>query len=218
MLWRARKKEAPRPEPSSEAPDPGREPLVYTSPGLEGLTRRLRKDCTYRILDLGAALGANVEFFSAYSCRIRIVDFHGTVTERQEAQEQSTPLDQTLLSDLAADTGPFDVILAWDLLNYLDRAQFARVMARLSHLSRAGTSLLAVMYTQGDIPAHPPVYRILDGKTLSCGFGDPELRAGPGYSPAELEQLFEGFGGLRAFLLRHGPMEYLLSRPGSADT
>ena len=218
MLWRSRKEGAPRPEPSSHALDPVREPLVYTSPGLESLTRRLCKDCTYQILDLGSAQGANVDFFSAYSCRIRIVDFHGTVTERQEARGEGDPLDQTLLSDLAADTGPFDVILAWDLLNYLDRSQFARVMARLSHMSRAGTSLLAFMYTQGDIPAHPPVYRILDGKTLSCGLGDPDLCAGPGYSPAELEQLFEGFGGLRAFLLRHGLMEYLLSRPGSADT
>ncbi|HSH70839.1 MAG TPA: class I SAM-dependent methyltransferase, partial [Deferrisomatales bacterium] len=207
MLWRTRKREAPRPEPIPDVPDPRREPLAYTSPGLEGLTRRLRKDCTYRILDLGSAQGANVEFFSAYSCRIRIVDFHGTVTERQQAQEPGVPLDQTLLSDLAADTGPFDVILAWDLLNYLDRPQLARVMARLTHLSRAGTNLLAFMHTQGDIPAHPPAYRILNGKTLSCGSGHPDLRPGPGYSPAELEQLFEGFGGLRAFLLRHGPME-----------
>ena len=216
MLWRTRKKEALGPEPSSDTPDPVREPLVYTSPGLESLTRRLRKDGTYRILDLGSAQGATVDFFSAYSCRIRIVDFHGTVTERQEAQDERDPLDQTLLSGLSADAGPFDVILAWDLLNYLDRAQFARVMARLSHLSRAGTNLLAFMYTQGDIPAHPPVYRILDGKTLSCGPGHPDLRPGPGYSPAEVEQLFQGFGGLRAFLLRHGPMEYLLSRPGPA--
>ena len=64
MLWRTRKRDALRPEPSSHALDPARDPLVYTSPGLEGLTQRLCKDCTYQILDLGSAQGANVDFFS----------------------------------------------------------------------------------------------------------------------------------------------------------
>ena len=51
-------------------------PAELKSLGLRALLDQMRDDRTYSILDLGPALQGNVRFWSQYSCRLQIQDFH----------------------------------------------------------------------------------------------------------------------------------------------
>ena len=67
---------------SKEEPmeDSSPEPETSASLALKVLYDQLRLQRKYHILDLGPALGANVDFFAQFSCKVYIEDFYRTLT------------------------------------------------------------------------------------------------------------------------------------------
>jgi hypothetical protein len=213
VLWRLRRNPPPAAGPRRELADPLEpQPPLYRSPTLQALLSRLSSAGAYHILDLGVASGANVEFFSQFSCRLQIADLPEAL-----ASETLRPL---LTADPAAAfrrilpvaRESFDVVLAWDVLNYLTREQFGCLAAHVGSLCRPGALMLAFVSTTKEMSNVPLVYRIVDDQTLLVRQQTIAVRSSPRFLPAEVGRLMSGFAVAQSVVMRHGVQEYLFVR------
>jgi hypothetical protein len=188
--------------------EPG--PQVHRSLALAALIEEIRRGAKPHILDLGPAVGSNVEFLSQFGCKLYIEDLYSalaTRTQREEGEIAGPEFFQEFLA-LPEDTR-FDVVLAWDLFNYLQRQELAHLAQPLRRLCRPGARLFALMSNQKQIPQQPIRFKIVDEQTLAYDRRTPLERPGPRYAPSELNGRLRGFHVDRSFLLRHGIQEYL---------
>lgn len=212
MGW-FKKRHVPQPDP--EAPPAGPREEVHTSPALEALVARLERSAPPSVLDLGSAVGANVEFFSRFAGRLSIADFHGSLTTDETLavrfHEHPAAVLPELLPPQEAHQG-YDVLLVWDLFNYLTREQMQALGTHLGRLARPGAHLLALVATATEIPAEPRSYRIEEGRSLRYTTSVTRPRKSPRWAPAELGRSLPDFTVDRSYLLRHGVQEYLMLR------
>jgi len=161
-----------------------------------------------QVLDLGPANGANVAFLSRYACTLHIADLYRTVGlaegEHEEALERAF---ERQLPD-----GPFDLVLAWDLFDYVGRTGLQVLGRQLADRTRPGSVLFALVSFHPRITDRPHRFQIVDAETLR--YGDPSglERPSPGYREPDLVRLLPGFEVSGSYLLRHGIQEYLLTR------
>jgi hypothetical protein len=213
VLWRFGRESAKTAGPRREFAEPREpQPPLYRSPTLKALVSRLSSESSYQILDLGAASGANVEFFSRFSGRLQIADLPDALASEE--------LRSLLLADPAAAfrrvlpvaREPFDVVLVWDLFNYLSREQLGCLAAHLGRLCRSGALMLAFISTTREMSSVPMVFKIVDEQTVLVQPQTGALRPSPRFPPAEVERLTSGFVVVQSVLMRHGIQEYLLLR------
>lgn len=189
------------------------EPQVHKSLAMAALFEEIRKGDKPKILDLGSAVGSNVEFLSQFGCKLYIEDLYAALTARTQGGEGGLAGPDFFGSFLSIpDDVRFDVVFAWDLFNYLQRQELAHLGVHLRRLCRPGARLFALMSIQKQIPAQPIRFKILDEQTLSYERRSAVDRPGPRYAPAELNDRLKGFHVDRSFLLRHGIQEYLYAR------
>jgi len=187
------------------------EPDVHRSLALSALFEGIRGR-KVNVLDLGSAVGSNVEFLSQYGCKLFIEDLYAALSSRTsgEGDLAGSEFFADFLS-LPEDTR-FDVILAWDLFNYLHRKELATFSEQLRRFSHKGTLLLALISYHKQIPTQPYRFKIKDEQTLVYERRTASERPSPRLAPAEVTGLLKGFRVDRSFLLKHGIQEYLLVR------
>lgn len=210
MSWfsRSRRESAPAVVQAEAAPE------VYKSLGLTALLESMRrKGQGLRILDLGSAVGGNVEFLSQIGCKLHIGDLYASRSMAVEGEE----LGQEFFEQLFPADTKLDVVLAWDLFNYLQRKEMARLGALLRRNCRPGALIFALMWIQKQIPAQPIRFRMHENGQLVYERRTGLERPGPRYAPAEISGLLKGFRVDRSFLLRHGIQEYLFVRDDEED-
>lgn len=191
-------------------------PEVHRSLALPAIFTTLSRGHKLNVLDLGPAIGGNVERLSEFGCKLFIEDLY--------ASKSAAPTENGLLGAdfftqfLAPPEGTqFDIVLAWDLFNYLDRKELAHLAERLRRFCRPGSLLFALISIHKTIPAQPIRFRFQeqDQDQLVYERRTTVERPGPRFLPAELNGLLRGFRVDRSFLLRHGIQEYLFMREGS---
>jgi hypothetical protein len=186
-------------------------PETYNSLGLNALLRPLQSDQKYYILDLGPALGANIGFWSQFHCRLTIDDFYRAYRTAM-ASDPEAPRESLAANLLSFDDEPvFDLILVWDLFNYLDPDEIQILVRRLSLWCREGTVLFALISSLPQIPAKPTLFRILDRERMTYQSRTREMRPCARHQPRDLARLLEGFEVSHSFLLRNGTQEYVFS-------
>ena len=188
------------------------QPPLYRSPSLKALVSHLTGAGARNILDLGTAIGTNVEFFSRFSCRLQIVDLPGALASKELQSVLKADPAAAFRRVLPSANDPFDVVLAWDVFNYLTREQFGAVTAELGRLCRPSALMLAFISTAREMAASPSVFKIVDGETLLAQPQTGAVRPSPRFPPAEVERLAAGFAVVQAVRMRHGIQEYLLQR------
>lgn len=170
------------------------------------------------VLDLGPAVGANVEFFGQLHCKLHIADCGMALAHLNDAvgeTEGERPFAALLKSMLPLDRlEPVDAILAWDLLNYLDRPLFAALMEHLAPIISGDTWLHTYIGSRREMAAQPNMYRLtLEGK-VAVAARDPAQRSCPCYHQLDLRNLMPGFKVARSTLLQNGMQEYLFQGEG----
>lgn len=190
-----------------------------SSLGLKELLTGLPTDRKHSVLDLGSASSGNVAFFSGFSCRLYIADLYSTLLRRGgRPPDQPEPFDRELAGNLP--DGCFDVILCWDLLNYLSGEQMSVLGGHLARRSRPGSRLFSLIAPHGQIPNRPQRFEILDPASIRYSSRTPSRRPAPGYREPELNRWMAPFAVESSYLLRHGVQEYILiherqaARPG----
>jgi hypothetical protein len=188
------------------------QPPLYRSPTLKALVSRLSSETSYHILDLGVASGANVEFFSRFSGRLQIADLPDTLaSERLRAMVRSDPA-AAFRRLLPVTWEKFEVVLAWDVVNYLSRDEFRCLAEHVAGLCRPGALMFALISTQKEMSGLPQNFKIVDEQTLQLQPQTTAVRASPRFPPAEVEKLMSGFSVVQSVVMRHGVREYLLVR------
>jgi hypothetical protein len=187
------------------------ESSVHPSLGFNTLYHQFRGTRKYRILDLGPAVGDNIDFFSQFRCRIYIEDLYRTLN----SFEYLAPDDGFSYSAVFEYLMPylkntrFDFILAWDVFNYLEREELRHLIVHLSQFSRKGTVLFGLISTLKHIPETPYRFRIVDSENLLYSRNSRILKPCPRYEPSDLGELMPNFRICNSFLLRNGFKEYL---------
>ena len=186
---------------------------AFRSPSLKLLMEKL-EEAHLEILDLGPPVEANIDFFSHVSCRLHIEDlYRHLIAEPIPIGEDEDPvprLTEAVDSALAHDANAgIDIILGWDLFNYMDPSTIRVLMRRVAQSCRPGTLLFLMISNLDAIPGVPAKITLdLDG-TLAYAPASNSLIPNRRYTPLALERMMTRFGLLHSFLLGEGMQDYL---------
>ena len=184
---------------------------VSKSLGLNALLETVRSDRIYSILDLGPALEDNLQFWSQFSCWLHIQDYFRSYQECKAAVGPEVKSKEATFSVLLpfGNETVFDIILAWDLFNYLELRELEVLVQRLTRWCRPGTMLFMLISDLPNIPASPTKFKILNREQLIPEIPTQETRPCPRHQPRDIAKLMARFNIFRSFLLRHGIQEYV---------
>jgi hypothetical protein len=186
------------------------EPDVHRSLALSVLLQQLEPGRKYSILDLGQACSENINFWAQYPVRLWLPDFYRSLNSSIAAAAEDIShesLFEQALSD--ALESRFDIILVWDIFNYLELERLESFIGVLRKICHHGTYLFVLISTLHQIPTEPTHFRILDRERLAYENPSPVARQCPRYQPRDVKLMMSGFEVLASFLLRHGMQEYL---------
>lgn len=185
-------------------------PATFNAPLFRSVAERLDTGERWVLLDLGAAHRQTVAFFSQYRCRLDVADLG------EGLEELNAESDPGLLEDAAESLLPVrhdettDIVLCWDVLNYLELPALSAVMSRVAARARTGTLVHAlIVYSDRYMPAQPGNYIPLDDGNLFDLSAYHDERQAPRYTPVDLKSCFKGYVLDRAVLLSNGMQEFL---------
>ena len=188
------------------------------------------------ILDIGSTSAANIRYFTErgqkiYSEDLLIASTEPSLIAKDEEGRSVLDCKRFLTENLTYPGGHFDVILCWNLADYLDESLVKPVIARLWSTLRPGGMLLAFFHTHEAGPDSPCYrYHIVDQDTLEMH--DIEMRRDARKGPAavgqtstrggfrlqrvfnnrHIENLFRDFSSIKFFLTRDNIREVLVVR------
>jgi len=196
-------------------------------PLLARLMSEVADDERVVVLDLGGCSHGLVNMLSAYQVCLHVVDLPSQLDAIRQvdrdapgaAKAMTAALD-ALLPDLRDE--PADLLLCWNLLNYLDTVALQGLAAALSSRLRSAARLHAVMeYASEHMSAEPAVW-MPDATTewSEAAQVDHVLVDAPGraslpatrYTPRQLEGLLTSFTIDATMLLSNGMQEHLFKR------
>lgn len=210
--------------------------LSRRSSGLAALGKSFASEEPLCVLDLGSTSAANIRYLTERGHKIYSEDLLVASTDPALAIKDDTGnpvLDSKrfLADNLAYDSGQFDVVLCWNLADYLDESLVKPVVGRLWSLLKPGGMLLAFFHTHEAGPDAPCYrYHIVGGDTLEMQHVDPrrEVRKGPTgvvhttigsgvrlqrvFNNRHIENLFRDFSSIKFFLARDHIREVLVVR------
>ena len=188
-------------------------PATLHVPLFKALVERIDPVRRFVVLDLGSAQTRTLAMFSGYRCRMEIADL-GESLDALNAEREAAAL-QVLVDRLLPLPGgePIDLVLCWDLLNYLERPALAAVMAGIARRARKGAFAHAlIVYLEATMPARPGTYVPLEDYRLVNLAPQPAQRPAPRYSPEDLKKCMPAFSIERGRLLANGVQEFLFRR------
>lgn len=181
------------------------------SPLLKELMRRFEAGRQV-LLDLGPASEPNLAFFQQLPCRLCIGDMLGELADLATLESPSEELlgDRVAACFPPSPGEPFDIVLCWDVLNYLSRDALKVFMKRLATSCRPGALVHALIVASPKaMPERPGVYHILGEERVRRVGNAAWTRPAPRYTQLDFERLFTRYAVERAMLLRSGMQEYL---------
>jgi len=211
MVWLRRSPAASPAAGEGGGDEAGRESSsgAHDSPALAEIYAGLDEDRPIRVLDLGPAQRANLEFYSEFACAVRIAHLlRGDDLEALRHLEPD-PFVSILERLSPADEEPFGLILVWDLLNYLVAEQPSILAHHLAAVAERGARIHAMIFTTGTMPAQPSRYEFdAPGRLLYRPTTHRQTDA-PNPPAAQVERWLDPFRITRSFVLRHGVREFL---------
>ena len=210
--------------------------LTRRSSGLGELARLWASETPLCVLDLGSTSPANIRFFTEKGHKIYSEDLLIASTEQNlltKDEQGNVVLDSRkfLADNVLYPAAHFDVVLCWNLPDYLDESLVRPVMGRLWSVLKPGGMLLAFFHTK-DAGPDSPCYRfhivekdILEMQRIVVR---REARRGPTgavhtaigegfrlqrvFNNRHIDTLFRDFASIKFFLARDNVREVLVVR------
>lgn len=204
MGWLRRLGFTSPPEPEPEE-DEGPTYVERAAPGIATLFDGVAEDAGHTVLDFGPATEGNLRLYSRYARRIRFADLLSSPPSGVSWAEALAGLPQYPQQ-------PYDLVLAWNVLDRMAPEQRPLVVDRLVELTAPGARLYLVMDTTGASTTQPLRFDLLGTDRLRQEPVGPPHAAWPRPLPAEVERLLEPFRVVQAFVLRLGMREYVAVR------
>lgn len=164
------------------------------------------------ILDLGAASGETLAYYTGLPCKIFFADFFAELktldTDPEDPSSDGFAKACRRLLAFSSSTR-FDLIHSWDLFNYLSLEEIGGLADYLRRFSGEVAPLVSLIWTKRRIPAQPNRYAIIDSETVEYRRRSGGQRPGPLYKEPDLLKAMSGYRAAKSFLLRHGVQEYV---------
>jgi len=217
-------------------PAQGSQKLIRRSSGLGELSRSWESAENLCVLDLGSTSPTNIRHFTERGHRIYSEDLLTASTDPEllTKDEQGTAILDSrkfLSGNLVYPAAHFDIVLCWNLSDYLDESLVKPVVGRLWSVLKPGGMLLAFFHTRDagpDSPCHR--FHIVGTDTLEMQKIElrREARRGPTgavhtaisdgfqlqrvFNNRHIETLFRDFASIKFFLARDNVREVLVVR------
>jgi hypothetical protein len=213
-LWnRARRLLPGGARPHRRGWDPAEAGAIHPSKTLRSFLHAVAESPERVVVDLGPVIGSNVSFLGAHlACKLFPVDVYADV-DKPFRRDEGDSLAAALTSKLLQDAGSVDGILAWDVFDYLGRAEAAMLAGRLAAMLRPGGVLMALFTTEPRDEQASHRYVIVDADHL-------RHRRAPGarwsrrvWPMRDIEVLLAPLEVVQSHLLAHHQREMLLRRP-----
>lgn len=183
-------------------------------PLFESVMTGFDDDRRHVVIDCGPARSGLLELLAGLRCRIDVLDLPVQLN-RLASLDADSDFEAWFAQWLpAADDEPADLILCWNLLDYLEPAQIAALMTVLIERLRPGGRIHALVEYSSPKMAAAPGGMAPAGKTaLTLESVAERSRPAPRHSRGALEKLMPGLKTERGMLLSNGMQEYLFRRP-----
>jgi len=186
------------------------------SSGLRQFFEVLRGQPRMRILDLGGATQANINFITLQGHKLYTEDLllslDRLIEQARESRARQALPARVLAEHLNFPAGEFDGILVWDTLEFLEEDMLGPSVARLQAALKPGGTLLSFFHTHAKGETVPVYrYQIRDHQTLHL---QPRaLRPLPrAFNNRNLERMFANFRSVKFFLARDNLREVIVTR------
>jgi hypothetical protein len=189
-------------------------PGALNAPLFQSIMQRLEAGGRCVVLDLGAAHTETLAVLGRYHCRVEIGDLADGIDalDRFDPEEDPKRVRERVEAALPRKRDEaIDLVLCWDLLNYLKRPILATVMDCIAVRCRRGAlAHCLVYYSTPRMPARPGRFVPLDEQRLLNLVEAPAERTAPRYTPEDLSLCMPRYTVERGRLLRNGMQEFLL--------
>jgi len=183
-----------------------------TSGILPMICRMVREEPGCNLVDLGTSSTDNCMTFSRAGARVYIDTSRRNL--RSEVALNSDPGVQDIDEVFAYCPEAIDVLLFWNILDYLSLEALDHLMRRISGVMRPGGLLYAMVSQQFYVPTYPASIDIVAEDRLRFRYGAPDKK-GPHYAPKLLEQHMPGFRIEKLYLMQNGVQEHLFLFQGA---
>jgi hypothetical protein len=180
------------------------------APLFRRLVESLSEEKRSLVLDLGSARPETVSLLTPFRCRLEIADVADGLADLDAEEDPAlrAAKAEALLPPARAE--PVDIVLCWDLLNYLQRPALSALMAAVAGRMRPGAfAHVLIVYSGTRMPARPSQFSPLpDGRLIELP-ASGEQRNAPRYSSDDLRRALRGFTAESVMLLKNGMQEFL---------
>jgi hypothetical protein len=210
--------------------------LTRRSSGLAELARSLASEEPLCVLDLGSTSPNNIRYMTErghkiYSEDLLVASTDPALVSKDEQGNSILDSKKFLADNLVYPAAHFDVVLCWNLADYLDESLVKPVVGRLWSMLKPQGMLLAFFHTKEAGPDAPCYrYHIVGKDTLEMQHiaARREVRKGPTgvahtavgggfrlqrvFNNRHIENLFRDFASIKFFLARDNVREVLVVR------
>jgi len=184
------------------------------SPLLFGVLQALDPDSRVELLDLAPSNANLLDYCSQYHCKLHLPGCRDELLRLHDTEGEN----QTLLSDVfkrciplhSRDPHTLDLLLLWDLPNYLDKPVLSAFIAHLMPYVDSGTVLHTYIHTRQTMPEYPGNYRLTQENTVMVEMSAAWNVSSPAYYQELMNKVFAPFRVDRGMLLANGMQEYIL--------
>jgi SAM-dependent methyltransferase len=217
-------------------PAQGGQRLSRRSSGLAELARLLASEESLCVLDLGSTSPNNIRYLTErghkiYSEDLLVASTDPSLVTKDEQGNLILDSKKFLADNLVYPAAQFDIVLCWNLPDYMDESLVKPVVGRVWSMLKPGGMLLAFFHTKDAGPDAPCYrYHIVGTDTLEMRHIEArrEVRKGPSgvvhtavgggfrlqrvFNNRHIENLFRDFASIKFFLARDNVREVLVVR------
>lgn len=184
------------------------------SPLLFGALQGLDPESCIDVLDLAPVQAEFLDYFADYHCRLYLPGCRDELLDLiVEDDQDSTDLVNKLsrLIPLPAHTGKaLDLVLLWDLPNYLDKQVLSALITHLQPLVDKHSVLHTYIHTRQHMPERPAHFHLTQDNNVLVEIATAWNTDSPMYYQALLHKVLKPFHVDRGMLLANGLQEYVM--------
>jgi predicted SAM-dependent methyltransferase len=204
------------PAPAAVTPATATAELSHPTKSLQKFLACLQADENPVLLDLGPVVGSNVTFFGEQlGCRIRVEDIASDIEAHLKAKI-TDQLPAFFEKRFTQAPGSVDGILAWDVLDYLDRTAAQALAAALTNVLRPDGALLGFF---GTGEARQPLYTkyvVVDPQHLRYRHYPASRARQRALLTGDIIRMFKGMRVADSFLMKSNVREMLFRKNPAA--
>jgi hypothetical protein len=210
--------------------------LNRRSSGLAELAKLLNSEASLCVLDLGYTSPSNIRYFTErghkiYSEDLLVASTDPALLTKDEAGNSVPDEKQFLAANLVYPNAQFDLVLCWNMADYMEEALVKPIVGRLWSLMKPGAMLLAFFHTKEAGPDAPcyryhvvgtdmlemqPIDPSREGRRSPTGavhnVANTHFRLQRVFNNRHIENLFRDFASIKFFLARDNVREVLVVR------